>query len=474
MLKKLFENNSNYIIYFVISLILFRLFLIGYIPLLDRTEARYGEIARLMYETNQWIVLQIGYDSFFWAKPPLSTWLSALSFKLFGVNEFAVRLPSFLLNISLLYILGKFVKKNGVSFFLPAFILLTIPEFLIHTGVVSTDTALAFSITLVMLSFWKALQTENYTFWSYLFFIAVGLGLLAKGPIIIILTGPPIFIWLVLQKVKIKEIYTKLPWFIGTFITILVAVPWYLLAERQTPGFLDYFIVGEHFKRFFVTGWSGDLYGGPKSQALGMIWIFLLLFAFPWVQIVLVKLFKNRKTIFKNRWTAYLTLWFLWTPFFFTFSSNILHTYTLPVMVPLALLIIHWWDSFKSKKLILALGSIFPILAFIGFLGLILNKDWSSKLNTDKHLLTSELTDTENGQSQIYYWNGISSSGKFYTNGKAHILYTKKSIDSTLNIHEKIFLVATKKNFRNFPESYTTKATMLKENYKSALYLLER
>ena len=196
---KKFQKNHLIIFISIITLVIFRFFLTGFIPLLDKTEARYAEIARLMYETNEWIVLQIDYGIPFWAKPPLSTWLSAISINLFGVNEIATRLPSFLLCIVILIILGKFVKKSAYSFYLPAFILLTTPEFLIHMGVVSTDVTLTFSITLIMLSFWKAMQNDQKTFWNYLFFFGVGLGLLSKGPIALILTGPPIFIWCLLD-----------------------------------------------------------------------------------------------------------------------------------------------------------------------------------------------------------------------------------------------------------------------------------
>ena len=76
-------------------LIFIRAFFNGALPLMDKTEARYGEIARLMAETGEWVVLQIDYGVPFWAKPPLSTWASALSISLFGAHEFFVRLPYF-------------------------------------------------------------------------------------------------------------------------------------------------------------------------------------------------------------------------------------------------------------------------------------------------------------------------------------------------------------------------------------------
>lgn len=284
------KHYTKYMFIAVIAIVVVRFVLTGLIPLMDKTESRYAEIARLMYETREWVVLQIDYGHPFWAKPPLSTWLSAISFDLLGVNEIVARLPSFLLSIGLLVILGNFVKNSKTSFYLPAFILLTTPEFLLHTGVVSTDTALSFSVALIMISFWKAITNERSSFWNYLFFIALGLGLLSKGPMVLVLTGPPIFIWLLIHKIKIKKLYTSLPWIIGILITAIITVPWFVLTEMRSPGFIDYFIVGEHFKRFLVPGWEGDLYGSGHSQPRGMIWAFLMLFAFPWIQIVIYKL----------------------------------------------------------------------------------------------------------------------------------------------------------------------------------------
>ena len=87
-------KSSNKYLIAIVSLIILRAYLNSAIPLMDKTEARYAEISRIMVETNNWIVLQIDYGIPFWAKPPLSTWLSASSISLFGLNEFFVRLPS--------------------------------------------------------------------------------------------------------------------------------------------------------------------------------------------------------------------------------------------------------------------------------------------------------------------------------------------------------------------------------------------
>ena len=104
---KNYKNTSFYLFISVLVIVIFRLILTAVIPLLDKTESRYGEIARIMHETKNWVVLQIDYGIPFWAKPPMSTWLSALSFETFGVSEMAVRFPSYLLALVLLLILGK-------------------------------------------------------------------------------------------------------------------------------------------------------------------------------------------------------------------------------------------------------------------------------------------------------------------------------------------------------------------------------
>jgi 4-amino-4-deoxy-L-arabinose transferase-like glycosyltransferase len=473
MSSKNIKNTRLYLIISVITIIVFKFILTAAIPLLDKTESRYAKIARIMAETKEWVVLQIDYGVPFWAKPPLSTWLSALSFDVFGVNELTARLPSFLISLLIIYIVGKSIKKTSITFYLIAFILLTTPEFLIHTGVVSTDTALNFCVVIIMLSFWKSMENENKSFWDYLFFIGIGLGFLAKGPLILVLTGPPILAWILIQKIKLKTVFTKLPWVLGILLVLVIAVPWYILTEERSPGFLDYFIVGEHFKRFLVPGWKGDLYGSGHSQPKGMIWVFLFIFTFPWLQIVLIKLWKNRKSVLSNKWISYLVFWLAWTPLFFTMSTNILHTYILPVTVPIALLAVYYWDNYTNKKVILSLGSIFPILAIIAFIGISFSNKKENYMNSDKYLLQHQFVNTTNKSIPIFYWKQKSYSGQFYSKGKAKAVKNEKELDSVVNTNPKIYFLVTNKLKKEISKETLSKMTLLESNYKTSIYKTE-
>jgi 4-amino-4-deoxy-L-arabinose transferase-like glycosyltransferase len=79
-----------------------RLATLGTYPLADTSEARYGEIARVMRETGNWVTPQETPGAPFWAKPPLYAWLSATSISVLRVNEFALRLPSLLCGFAVL------------------------------------------------------------------------------------------------------------------------------------------------------------------------------------------------------------------------------------------------------------------------------------------------------------------------------------------------------------------------------------
>ena len=140
-----------------------RLLAMAVIPLTDTTEARYAEIARKMLESQNWVTLWHDYGVPFWAKPPLSTWVSAASMQLFGVNAFAARLPNLLLMAGLIALCFYWLRKSAGNqrAWLAATILSTMLLTYSISGTVMTDISLVFSTTLSMVSFWYAWQRQD-------------------------------------------------------------------------------------------------------------------------------------------------------------------------------------------------------------------------------------------------------------------------------------------------------------------------
>ena len=462
MQQKAFYNSTKFFKIALISLIVARLILNALIPVMDQTEARYAEIARLMAETGNWITPQIDYSIPFWAKPPLSTWLSALSIKVFGVNEFAVRFPAFAISMLLLLLLKPFARRANLPLVVPAFILFTLPEFLLHVGVVSTDMTLLLSITLMMVSFWETMN-DGKRYWSYLFFVAIGLGFLAKGPIILLLTGPPLFAWTVWFK-SFRKLFTAFPWIVGILIVIAVALPWYYLAEQATPGFLEYFFVGEHYKRFFDASWKGDKYGFPKIQPFGIIWVFLFSLALPWILFFANKVATKPKIILKDRWFLFLALWILWTPLFFTSSKSLIHTYILPCSVPLALFVATFWDQIKHKKAYVVSALVVPVLSVVIIMLYFVPGVFENNTNTDKYILKDY-----NGE-KLFYLGEKTYSSQFYSRGHVKTIAVEK-LDSLKKADRNFLLLVRKRNMEAVQDA--PDLIKLDESRKSVLFKIK-
>lgn len=411
-----------------------RLICSAVVPLTDTTEARYGEIARKMLETGNWITPLHDYGVPFWAKPPLSTWLSAFSMKLFGVNEFAARLPELLLAIAMLALVWQWAaaRRGRDAALLTVAILASTALFFIAGGAVMTDSSLTLATTLAMVAFWQALHSPNPgsgRMWGYLFFVGLGIGLLAKGPLVGVLTFLPILPWIIIRK-NWLQVWRALPWFSGSALMLLIGVPWYLIAELKTPGFLAYFILGEHFGRFLNAGWTGDKYGHAHAEPLGMIWAFWLISAFPWSLAFLAK----AKTLIVRRteWLrdddgliSYLLLWAFAPMLFFTFAHNVIWPYTLPSLPAFAILMAELLQRFNAEEKPLGarlqlLNIVTPIALLI--VALIYTLDHQTLLKSSQKA-TAELyiATRPTPDSGLYYFRRRYYSGEFYSAGKAKV-----------------------------------------------------
>lgn len=458
-MDKQFSKRSSMVLFF---LLISRMLAMYFIPLNDSTEARYGEIARIMLETGNWVTPMQNYGEPFWAKPPLSTWTSALSMMFFGVNEFAARLPSLLFSIAVLWLVWDLAKKRSGSrvAIIATLVLAGCLFFFLNAGTVMTDSALVFCTTLSMFAFWHAVVTKS-RLWGYAFFAGLGLGLLAKGPIAVVLTGMPIFFWVLRHKQRWIALWKHLPWIKGGLLMLLITMPWYTLAELRTPGFINYFIVGENFHRFMDPGWGGDKYGFAHTAPFGMIWIYALVGTLPWSIMGGVWFFSHFKKLpalctDEDGWVSYLLLCTFVPLCFFTFSSNIIYPYVFPSLPAFALLFAELamrsdvGISVENKMVsCAALSGVIFLLVSVLF---VFKPEWVAK-SQYQTVAAFKYQQPTLGSQLIYWASKTDYSARFYSAGKAVATRDPLYLQRLLSNHVDNYLVVDAKQKNTVPDN---------------------
>jgi len=335
-------------------LLLARLLLMALGPLADTTEARYGELARQTVAYGYWLMPHMDAQTPFFAKPPLSTWSSAVAMEVFGVNEFAARLPALLFAALTAWIGSAFAAVHGVRqrwLVLP--LLAASPIFFISAGAVMTDAVQMLVVFAAQFFAWQAMQggegkdarRHRLAFWA-----CIGVGALAKGLATWALIGLPVVAFALLPGQRLAQLW-RLWDGRGVLLALALFLPWYVAAEHFYPGFISYFIVGEHFARFLVPGWTGDRYGFAHKQPLGAIWVFWLGGMLPWIGLFATRLAGLLRQRRASPLEAYLWCATLLPLLFFTFSSNIIGTYTLTAVPPFIVLVAGWLDRMAPAVL---------------------------------------------------------------------------------------------------------------------------
>ena len=461
--------QKNYLRGVLLTLFAIRVFGMLRVPLTDTTEARYAEIARKMLETGDWITPQFAYGIPFWGKPPLHTWLTAAGMGTFGVNEFGARLPIFLLSCGLLMLIYFWARaEKGEGFALVSTtILASSALFFMVSAVVMTDIPLVAGTTLSMVAFWNAVQNRHrHRLWGYLFFAGIAVGLLAKGPIVIALTGLPIGLWAILDKRR-YDILQRLPWIAGLLLIVAIAAPWYVAAEIRTPGFLNYFLIGEHFQRFLIPGWTGDLYGNGHVKPHGTIWLFGILAFLPWSLFMVLPIFRIRAVAARFRavpdhWGSYLLIWALSPLVFFTAAGNILIPYVLPALPAAALLIVQsCMDSSRTEPIlyqhvvrnIQAVSGGFVALVTGACIFLTFAPEYGFN-KTQKQVVLAATRIAPSDAGGITYWHDRFYSAEFYTGGRSRYIQTTAELAPLLANHRRDFFVVRTDGVPNIPPGF--------------------
>lgn len=409
-----------------------RLVLMGTLPLADTTEPRYAEIARLMASSGDWITPWFEPGVPFWGKPPLSFWAQAISFRILDVSAFAGRLPSWLAMAATIALVAR--ARAGHNAVLAATVFATMALPFISAGTVMTDTFLALGTTLAIVGALLRLRGAHPV-WGWAFFVGLAIGLLAKGPLTLVLVGIALLAWLAVSRER-KLLWQRLPWIAGSALTAILVVPWYLLAELKTPGFVDYFLIGEHFKRFLVSEWQGDLYGNAHDFPRGTIWLHWLIASFPWGVVGLIAAGRrlsrgghlHRANKASSDSPAASEQWLILggaasAPVFFTFAGNILWTYVLPSLPFAAILISDQLAPALNRpavrRLVAALVLVVPMLAATLGIGLSIQPE---RLKTEGPMLSRIEASPEHSLKALAYVDSRPFSARFYSRGQAGLI----------------------------------------------------
>jgi 4-amino-4-deoxy-L-arabinose transferase-like glycosyltransferase len=240
------------IVFIVAGLIFF--FHLGTYGLWEPDEARYAEIAREMLVLRDFIVPHLNYVAYV-EKPPLLYWLTALSFRTFGIDEFAARMvpaTSALIGVLATFIFADRVMGRRRAVMATA-ILATAPLYALMAQVLTTDMLLSALTTIAILAFY--LHYEEGGRWCWIAYVAMALATLTKGPVGVALPALTmlVFLW---WEGTLKGSLRRFHAIAGAILVLAIVAPWFIAISIREPGFLDFYFVGEHIRRVFDSSFS--------------------------------------------------------------------------------------------------------------------------------------------------------------------------------------------------------------------------
>ncbi len=340
---------------------------LGNFGLVGADEPRYAQVAREMLARRDWISPTLGGQPWL-EKPALYYWEAMLSFRLFGVSDWAARIPSALDASLLIFAIYFFLRRFRPGFaFDGALIAASCAAVIGFARAASTDMPLAAMFSLAMLA-WYAWHENGNKFYLAAFYLLIALGALAKGPIAPFLAGAIILIFALAKgDFGLIRRTLRIP---GILIFFAAALPWYVAVQIRNPDFFRVFILEHNLARF-----GTNLYRHKQP-----FWFYApaaLLSLLPWTIFSLCAVFeaatiwiKERRTLLQaeGAWNVFLLIWLMVPIAFFSISQSKLPGYILPAIPAGALLLVDYVqrkiqndDPFRNAPL-LALHSVLAAL----------------------------------------------------------------------------------------------------------------
>ncbi len=321
-------------------------------PLQEPQEARFAEVARQMLAGHPWVVPALPGQAFA-DKPPLLPWLVLLSYRIFGVHDWAARLVAGgagFATVLLTWWWGRRLLGPRAGF-AGALILCLSAHFVYLGRLLTTDSLLAACV----IAAWAAASKVSGPFsrgWWLVSALACGLGLLTKGPVALVLIAVPLLAYQWLDPRSARPSWSW--WALYIAIAVGLAAPWYAAQEAAQPGFLVDFLWRQHVVRFAVPF-------DHEEPA----WFFLprlVLGMLPWTLLLpgfarFLGRYSGRAAARRPAGLGPILLAFAWSLLFFSASGCKRATYILPAMPPLALALGCYLEAVVARGLAARVGS---------------------------------------------------------------------------------------------------------------------
>ena len=277
---------EKYHLYFLLllSLVLF-FWKINVIPLTDGDSAFYAKVAKNIVQTGDWITMQYGDKGTIIDKPPLFMWMTAASFKVFGINDFAVAFwhsIMALLTVIFTYLLGKELY-NARTAFISSLILITSAQFFYMARSPLLDVPLTLFVLLSIYCF-VLYEKRGSLLRFYLSPVFVALAVLTKGPVGLVIPALVIILYIFFNRVKLPDIRHIIA---AVILLLAITLPWFI-AEYRILGqpYLDVLIgknVGRYLKPVDTIGSEATKFGKiqPQYDFYSFLLQILILFI-PW------------------------------------------------------------------------------------------------------------------------------------------------------------------------------------------------
>ncbi len=321
-------------------------------PLLDDADTVHAEAAREMVVTHDWVTLHINNGFRYLEKAPLMYWMTASSFKLFGVHEWSARLPIALGVLALLLVVYRLARRiyGEEGGLYSALVLATGFGPFIYTRFLIPDMLVGLWLALGFDFFLTTLEQEKPSCWICWGIAAtMALNVLTKGLIGLVFPIGTIFVFLALTG-NVRHLL-KLRLVSSFLVFLVIAAPWHLLAGFRNPaqgqarGFFWFYFINEHFLRFLKRRYPADYDTFP----LGLFWGLMLLWLMPWTVFIVQTLGEIPRKVAnwragltqRERGTLLFALWIFLVLLFFSFSSR-QEYYVLPGLPGMALLLGGW------------------------------------------------------------------------------------------------------------------------------------